>query len=88
MARVKTIWTVTGPVPDPNTGELIYGVTIMAGSVTGNRTALADTNIKADVQDMLSEMRKKGAKLSDYSFTLTTVVDDRVYYKMVGEEVV
>jgi len=79
MARVKTVWTVTGPVQDPETGETVTGE-VMHGSVTGDRLDVVQANVKRRLVELAEA---NGAQPRDYAVDVRKEADNAIYYRYV-----
>lgn len=69
--RVKTVWTVTGPITDPESGEIIE-TTVMQGSVTGDRLAAALSDIESSIAALAQET---GVSTDAYTLTIAKEAD-------------
>lgn len=79
VVRVKTTWTVTGPVLKD--GKLVK-VAVIRGSVTGDRLDVALANLQKDIAVLA---KTSGTKVSDYVIDLVKEADTKVYEKMEPE---
>jgi hypothetical protein len=79
--RVKTVWTVTGPIKDPVNGGYIT-TEVVGGEVMGDRSSVAST----DLAEMIKSIaRENGKRPRDYNVSVTVVDDTNTTYKRLSD---
>lgn len=77
MARERTVWSVVGPVKDPETKEIVV-MTVRQGSVTGDRLDVVFAGLEKYIARFAEE---NGAQVADYVIDITKEADTRDYFK-------
>jgi hypothetical protein len=79
--RYKTVWTVTGPVIDPENGGFIT-TDVVSGEVMGDRQSVAASDLAAMIKSIAQE---NGKRPRDYDVLVSVVEDSNTTYKRLSD---
>jgi hypothetical protein len=79
--RVKTVWTVTGPIKDPVNGGFVTSE-VIGGEVMGDRQSVAADSLAEMIKSIAQE---NGKRPRDYAVSITLADDNNTTYKRLSD---